>query len=72
MLKILNKGTNSTKNTNSQSIFIKKGNTLGKNNHKNIKKLVHEEESDSEPEIEESQYTPEEEEDIVKEKKSSK
>ena len=33
---------------------------------------MHEEESDSEPEIEESQYTPEEEEDIVKEKKSSK
>ena len=48
---------------------MKKGNTLGKNNYKNIKKLMHEEESDSETEIEESQYTPEEEKDIVQEKK---
>ena len=45
-------------------------NTLGKNNQNNIKKVIYEE-ADSEPEIEESQYMPEEEEDIDKEGKEA-
>ena len=58
MLKILNKGTYSTKNNNSKSILTGKENTLGKNNNSNNKnkKVVYEEESDSEPEKEESEY----------------
>ena len=40
MLKILNKGTRSTKNNNNTSILIKKGNTLNKNNQKIYKSCV--------------------------------
>ena len=37
MLKILNKGTNSTRNNNSKSILTGKENALGKSNPKIIK-----------------------------------
>ena len=36
MLKILNKGTKSTKNDNTKNTFTEKENTLGKNNQENI------------------------------------
>ena len=55
-----NKSTNSTKNNNNKSFLTGEENTLGKNNQQKYKKLVYEEESDSEPELEESQYVPEE------------
>ena len=38
-LKILNKGTNSTKNNNKKNILTGKDNNLGKNKQKNIKNL---------------------------------
>ena len=38
MLKILNGGTNGTRNNNSKNILTGKDNTSGKNNQKNIKK----------------------------------
>ena len=38
MLKILNGGTNGTRNNNSKNIWTGKENTSGKNNQKNIKK----------------------------------
>ena len=55
-----NKSTNSTKNNNNKSFLTGEENTLGKNNQQKYKKLVYNEESDSEPELEESQYVPEE------------
>ena len=58
--KILRKGTNSISSSNNRTILKEKGNTLGKN-HKKYKKVVYEEESDSEAEVEESQYVPVEE-----------
>ena len=66
MSKILNKGLNSTKNN--KNISIEKKNTLGKNNYNN-KKVIYKEESDSKPEIKESQYVPKEDDDIEEEKK---
>ena len=39
MLKILNKGTNSTNKNSTKNILTGKENTLDKNNQKNIKKL---------------------------------
>ena len=50
-----NKSTNSTKNNNKKSFLTGEENTLGKNNQQKYKKLVYNEESDSEPELEESQ-----------------
>ena len=38
-MKILNKGTNSTKNNNKKNILTGKDNNLGKNKQKNIKNL---------------------------------
>ena len=67
-MKILSKGTNSTKNSNSKNIFKKRKNTLCKNNQK-YEKVVYEEESDCEPEEEESKYIPEETEEIEEPKK---
>lgn len=64
MLKVLNEGTNSNKSNNKENILTGKEITLGKNNPKNIKKVVDEEESDSEPE--ESQYVPEDTEEDIK------
>ena len=66
MSKILNKGLNITKNN--KNISIEKKNTLGKNNNTN-KKVIHKDESDSKPEIKESQYVLEEDDDIEEEKK---
>ena len=52
--------------------MTKKDNTLGKINQKKYKKLVYEEESDSEPEEEESKYIPEETEEIEEPEKGKK
>ena len=68
-MKILHRGTNSTSNSNNETIFKKKENTFGKKTHKNIKK-IYEQNSDSEPEIEESQYTPED--DLIEGEKEEK
>lgn len=48
------------------------GNTLEEKQPKKYKKVVYEEESYSEPEIEENQYVPEENEDTEEEKKEVK
>ena len=68
-MKILNRGTDSISNSNNKTIFKKKENTFGKKHKKNIKK-IYEQKSDSEPEIEESQCTPEE--DLIEEEKEEK
>ena len=53
--------------------MTKKGNTLGKNNLKNnYKKVVYEEESDSKPEVDESEYVPEETEEEIEKPKIEK
>ena len=65
---ILNRGNNSINNSSNKTILKKKGNTFGKN-HK-CKKVVYEGESDSDPEIEESQHTPDE--DLIKRKKKKR
>ena len=62
MLKILNKGTISTRNNNSKNILTGKENTLKQT--KKSKKVIYEEESDRETEEEESRYIPEETEEI--------
>ena len=49
-----------------------KGDILGKTSQKNIKKVVYEEESDSEPEIDESEYIPEEIEEETEKQKPEK
>ena len=68
-MKILNRGTNSTSNSNNETIFKKEENTFGKKHKTNIKK-IYEQKNDSEPEIEESQYTPEE--DLIEKEKEKK
>ena len=65
------KGTNST-NNNSKNILTGKGYILGKTSQQNIKKVVYEEESDSEPEIDESEYIPEEIEEETEKQKPEK
>ena len=49
-----------------------KGYILGKTSQQNIKKVVYEEESDSEPEIDESEYIPEEIEEETEKQKPEK
>ena len=71
-MRILNRGTNSTKINSNKNILAEKENTLGKSNQKKYKKVVYEEESDSEPEEEESQHIPEEQEEIKEPKVENK
>ena len=62
-LKILNRGTNSTKKQQ-QEYFDRKKEYFRQKQPKKYKNIIYEEESDSEPEVEESQYIPEEKEEI--------
>ena len=72
-MKIQNRGTNSTRNNNSRNILTEKGNFSGKNNlKKKHKRVVYEEESFTEPEVEESEYVPEETEEEIKKSKVGK
>ena len=52
--------------------MTEKGNTLGKSNPKKHKKVVYKKESDSEPEVDESEYVPEETEEEIKKHKVGK
>ena len=59
-MKILNKDLTNISTSNKLSILKKKKNITRKTSLKNIKKVVYEEELDSEPELEEEDYVAEE------------